>query len=35
VMLAPEDVPGLTLPDSARAGQAMDAMQMEPEGRMP
>jgi predicted metal-binding membrane protein len=26
VMLAPEDVPGLTLPDSAEAGQAMEAM---------
>jgi predicted metal-binding membrane protein len=31
VMLAPEDVPGLTLPDSAEAGQAMEAMGMEGE----
>jgi predicted metal-binding membrane protein len=31
VMLAPEDVPGLTLPGSAEAGQAMEAMGMEGE----
>ena len=31
VMLAPEDVPALTLPDSAEAGQAMDAMGIEGE----
>jgi predicted metal-binding membrane protein len=39
VMLAPEDVPGLTLPDSAEAGQAMDAMgsssMSEDAGQMP
>ena len=32
VALAPEDVPGLTLPDSPEAAQAMQSMGMEPEG---
>jgi predicted metal-binding membrane protein len=39
VMLVPEDVPGLTLPGSAQAVEAMDAMGMEgeamDEGKMP
>jgi hypothetical protein len=30
VAFAPEDVPGLTLPDSSEASQAMDSMGMEP-----
>jgi predicted metal-binding membrane protein len=30
IAVAPDDVPGLTLPDSAQAGQAMDSMEMEP-----
>jgi predicted metal-binding membrane protein len=33
VAFAPEDVPGLTLPDSPEAAQAMEAMGMEGEGR--
>jgi hypothetical protein len=32
VAFAPEDVPGLTLPDSPEAAQAMEAMGMEEEG---
>ena len=35
VAFAPEDVPGLTLPDSAEAAQAMEAMGMEEEGSAP
>jgi predicted metal-binding membrane protein len=34
VAFAPEDVPGLTLPDSPEAAQAMEAMGMEEEGSM-
>ena len=34
VALAPEDVPGLTVPGSAEASQAMEAMGMEEEGAM-
>jgi predicted metal-binding membrane protein len=35
VAFAPEDVPGLTLPDSPDAAQAMEAMGMEEEGSAP
>jgi predicted metal-binding membrane protein len=30
IAVSPEDVPGLTIPDSAEAGQAMDSMRMSP-----
>jgi predicted metal-binding membrane protein len=30
IAVSPEDVPGLTIPDSAEAGQAMDSMRMAP-----
>ena len=35
VAFAPEDVPGLTLPDSPEASAAMEAMGMEEEGSAP